>query len=76
MIVNIATSDSTNQACQHAQNARRMHGRLKGAQHRVIVNATMAPPGQMEARVHNVKRESTRTKEVRGVLWSMALMLA
>ena len=75
-IVHIAASDSTSQAGRDAQTVRPMHGRLKAAQHCPIVNATMAPPGQMEARVHNVKRESTRTRGVRGVLWSMALMLA
>ncbi len=66
--VYIAKTESTNQAGRTARTVRRMHGRLKAAQHPPIVNVTMAPQDRMEAPAASVQKESIRTRGVRGAM--------
>ena len=75
-IVAIAHMESTNQAGLDAPPVRRMHGRLKAAQHPPIVNVTMARRGRMEDLVHSAQRESIRTRGVRGVMWAVLIIIA
>ena len=66
--MSIAALDCTNQAGVDAPTVRRMHGRLKAAQHPPIVNVTMAPQDRMEAPAASVQKESIRTRGVRGAM--------
>jgi len=76
-IVHFAALDSTNQAGPDARTVRRMHGRLKAAQHPPIVNVTLARQGRMEEpHACSAQRESTRTRGVRGVSLAVLIIIA